>query len=299
MDRFHALQVFVRVAERGGFAAAARDLAMSPPAVTRAVAALEVHLGTPLFRRTTRSVRPTESGERFLADGRRILAELEEAEQAAVGSHAEPQGEVRITAPSLFGRHYVAPVLGDFLDIYPRITAETLFVDRVVNLLDEGLDVAVRIGDLPDSTLVATRVGTVRRVVVASPGYLARHGLPQHPADLGRHRVVQTLPVTSALDWPFQEDGRRVTVRVAPRLRMNTNDAVIAVALRDWGIARLLSYQVAPYLADGRLKTVLGDFELPALPIHVVHQEGRRVSSRVRALVDFLVDRLRAEPGLN
>ena len=153
MDRFHAIQTFVKVAESGGFAAAARDLAMSPPAVTRAVAMLEAHLGTRLFVRTTRSVRLTESGARFLADGRRILLDLEEAEEAAVGSHASPAGELRITAPVLFGRTFVTPILGDFLDSYPLVTCQTLFLDHIVNLMDEGLDAAIRIGDLPDSSL--------------------------------------------------------------------------------------------------------------------------------------------------
>ena len=299
MDRFQAIAVFVSVAEQGGFAAAARALTMSPPAVTRAVALLEERLGTRLFVRTTRSVRLTESGERFLRDGRRILAELEEAEEAAVGSHAAPRGDLNITAPVLFGRMYVTPILGDFLDQFPLVNARTLFVDRVVSMMDEGQDVAIRIGSLADSSLTAIRVGSVRRVLFASPGYLRKYGLPLRPEDITGHRLVQSLAVTAALEWPFQEDGKAFSVRVAPRLRMNTNDAVIELALRDWGIGRLISYQVAPYLADGRLQTVLSRFETPPIPIHVIHQEGRMVSAKIRSFVDFMVERLRADPALN
>ena len=299
MDRFRSIRVFVEVAARGGFAAAARELAMSPPAVTRAVSALEDRLGTRLFLRTTRSVRLTESGERFEQDCRRILVDLEEAEEAAVGSHAAPRGELRITAPVLFGRLFVTPILGDFLDRHPLVSCRTLFVDRIVDLMDEGLDVAIRIGDLPDSSLIAVRVGTVRRVMFAAPEYLKEHGPARHPADLVRHRLIQSIAMETAPEWPFQENGTPFSIRIEPRIRMNTNDAVIELVARGWGLSRLLSYQIAPYLADGRLQTVLGEFELTPLPIHVVHQEGRMVSTKVRAFVDYMVDRLRADPAID
>jgi len=299
VDRFQSLQVFVKVAERGGFAAAARDLAMSPPAVTRAVSALEDRIGTRLLVRTTRSVRLTESGERFLQDCRRILVDLEEAEEAAVGSHAAPRGELRVTAPVLFGRLFVTPILGDFLDQYPLVNCRTLFVDRIVNLMDEGLDVAIRIGNLPDSSLIAVRAGTVRWVTFAAPEYLKRRGLPQHPTDLARHRLLQSIAIEAALEWPYRENGEPLSVRIEPRLRMNTNDAVAELVARGWGISRLISYQIAPYLTDGRLQTILSEFEPPPMPVHVVHQEGRMVSTKVRAFVDFMVDRLRADPAIN
>lgn len=299
MDRFRTIQVFVKVADRGGFAVAARELAMSPPAVTRAISALEARIGTRLFHRTTRSVRLTESGQRYLHDCRRILAELAEAEEAAVGSHAAPRGELRITAPVLFGRQFVTPILGDFLDQFPLVTCQALFLDRSVNLLDEGLDVAIRIGDLPDSSMTAVRVGSVRRVICAAPDYLSRHGVPDHPTDLAQHRLIQSISVESALEWPYQEDGARRAVRIDPRLRMNANDAVVSLVARGWGISRLLSYQVATLLRDGGLRSLLGDYELPAIPIHVVHQEGRMASQKVRAFVDFMVDRLRADPNIN
>ncbi|MBE9553170.1 MAG: LysR family transcriptional regulator, partial [Proteobacteria bacterium] len=266
---------------------------------TRAVAMLEDRLGTRLFVRTTRSVRLTESGERFLQDGRRILLELEEAEEAAVGSHAAPRGELRITAPVLFGRMFVTPILGDFLDLYPLVSARNLFVDRVVNLMDEGLDVAIRIGDLPDSSSIAVRAGMVRRVMFASPEYIDKNGLPRRPEDLSSHRLIQSLPMGASAEWPFQENGTPFSVWAEPRIRMNTNDAVIELALRGWGLSRLLSYQIAPYLANGRLQTVLSAFELPPIPIHVLHQEGRMVSAKVRSFVDYMVERLRADPALN
>jgi DNA-binding transcriptional LysR family regulator len=299
MDRFHAVQVFVKVADCGGFAAAARDLSISPPAVTRAVALLEDRLGTRLFVRTTRSVRLTESGERFLADGRRILLELEEAEEAAVGIHAAPRGELRITAPVLFGRIYVTPILGDYLDCYPMVNIQTLFVDRVVSLMDEGLEIAIRIGELPDSSLTAIRVGLVRRVMFASPEYIKKHGLPKRPEDIANHQLIKSTSVETSQEWAFQENGAPLSVRAEPRLRMNTNDAVIELALRGWGISRLMSYQVAPYLADGRLRAILEPFEMPPMQVHVIHQEGLMVSAKVRSFVDFMVERLRANAALN
>lgn len=299
MDRFREIQVFAAVAEHGGFAAAARALAMSPPAVTRAVSALEERIGTRLLIRTTRSVRLTESGARFLQDCRRILDEMAEAEEAAVGSHAAPRGELRVTAPALFGRLYVTPILGEFLDQYPAVTCQALFVDRIVNLIDEGQDIAIRIGNLPDSSLTAVRVGAVRRVVFAAPSYLSDHGVPTHPRDLKQHRLIQSIAIETAREWPFQENGAPLPIRIAPQLRVNTNDAAIAMALRGWGVSQALSYQVARDLDAGRLKSVLDVYALPPVPIHVIHQEGRMVSSKVRAFVDFMVDRLRADPAIN
>ena len=298
MDRFHAIQTFVKVAESGGFAAAARELAMSPPAVTRAVATLEEHLGTRLFVRTTRSVRLTEAGSRFLQDGKRILSDLEEAEEAAIGSHAAPTGELRVTAPVLFGRMFVTPILGDFLDHYPMVSCQTLFLDRVANLMDEGIDIAIRIGELPDSSLIALRVGTIHRTLFAAPAYIKEHGLPQRPRDLASHRLIQSLAMAGGNEWSFQENGKPFSIKAPSRIRMNTNDAVIELALRGWGISRLLSYQIAPCIADGRLQAVLTDFELPPMPIHIVHQEGRMVSAKVRAFVNFMAERLRADAAL-
>jgi DNA-binding transcriptional LysR family regulator len=298
MDRFQALGVFVEVADSGSFAAAARSLSMSPPAVTRAIAGLEDRLGTRLFVRTTRSVRLTESGTRFLTDARRLIADLAEAEAAAVGIHQAPRGDLRITAPALFGRLNIAPLIGDFLDEYPNVTCQALFLDRVVNMMDEGQDVAIRIGELPDSSLVATRIGAVRQTVFAAPDYLATHGTPLHPTDLTTHRIIHPLAVNSAPEWHFRDDSKPITIRFDAPLRMNTNDAVIDMALSGWGISRLLSYQIAAYVGDGRLVPLLEEFEPPALPVHILHVEGRMVSAKVRAFVDFAAARLRADEVL-
>jgi DNA-binding transcriptional LysR family regulator len=260
---------------------------------------LEDHLGARLFIRTTRSVRLTDVGKRFLEDGRRILLELEEAEQAAVGSHAEPRGELNITASALLGRMFVTPILGEFLNSYPKVNARTMYVDRVVNLIDEGLDVGIRIGDLPDSSLIAVNCGSVRQVVFGAPKYIEKHGLPQHPEDLENHTLIQSLAVTPSREWGFQINGTRSAVQIKPRVQMNTNDAAIEMALGGWGLSRAISYQISPFVEAGRLRTVLDEFELPPIPIHVVHQEGRMVSGKVRAFVDFMVERLRADEHIN
>jgi DNA-binding transcriptional LysR family regulator len=293
MDRWQAMRIFTEVAGSGSFAAAGRRLGLSPPAVTRAVAALEETIGTRLLTRTTRLVRLTEAGGRYLEDCRRILADIAEAEAAAAGAHATPTGTLRITASVLFGEIYVLPILTEFLDRYPSVSVSGLFLDRVVNIVEEGIDVAIRIGPLPDSGLVALRVGAVRRVVCGAPAYFARHGVPAEPRDLARHRVIAPTGASASLDWRFGPGPPR-SVAVQPRLACNTNAAAIAAAVAGWGVTRLLSYQVAGLLAEGRLQRVLADFEEEPLPIHVIHPEGRRAAARVRSFVDLAVERLRA-----
>jgi DNA-binding transcriptional LysR family regulator len=288
------MEVFAAVAENGSFAKAARALHLSPPAVTRAIAALEDRLRTRLFLRTTRSVRLTEAGARFLADTQRILQEIGEAEETATGAHGAPRGILHVTAPVLFGRIYVAPLLRDYLDLYPAVTAHTLFVDRMVNIAEEGLDVAIRIGDLPDSSFTAIRVGAVRRVLFGAPAYFAKHGTPRSPADLADHKVISVESGASLFEWRFGQE----TVRVKPRMIVNNLDTAIESALSGWALARTLSYQVAPHVAEGKLQIVLQEFEPKPLPIHVVHQEGRRASAKLRSFVDFIVERLRANPAI-
>lgn len=295
VDRLDTMRIFVAVAEEEGFAPAARRLALSPPAVTRAVSALEERTGARLLHRTTRAVRLTEAGSRFLIDCKRILAEVDEAEAAAAGAHAEPRGQLGVTAPVLFGRMFVAPLLLDFLALHPEVTARVLLVDHIVDLMDEGLEVAVRIGHLPDSSLAAIRVGAVRRVVCASPDYLAARGSPATPADLADLDVITTAPSGPSAEWTFLSASG--TVAAAPLARMNVNlaEVAIAAAVAGRGLTRVFSYQIAPDLRAGRLRIVLEDFEPPPVPIHVVHAEGRRASARVRAFVDFAVERLRAQ----
>ncbi len=298
VDRLHSMEVFAAVAESRSFAKAARAMRLSPPAVTRAITMLEDRLGTRLFLRTTRSVRLTEAGARFLADTQRILQEIREAEETAAGEHAAPRGVLHVTAPVLFGRIYVAPILRDFLDLYPSVTADVLLLDRVVSLVDEGMDVAIRIGELPDSAMSAIRVGFVRRVVYGAPAYFAERGTPRHPGDLAAHRVISAESAAPIIDWRFHEGEREIAVRVAPQMFVNNLDTAIESAIAGWGMSRTLSYQVAPHVADGRLEIILEDFEPPQLPIHVVHREGRRASAKLRAFVDFAVERLRANPAI-
>jgi DNA-binding transcriptional LysR family regulator len=298
MDRLEAMRVFAAVAESGGFAGAARELGLSPPAVTRAVAALEERVGTRLLTRTTRVVRLTEAGTRFLADCKRILGEVEEAEASAAGAHAAPRGTLALTASVMFGRLYVAPILFDFLTQYPHVTVRTLLLDRIVDMVEEGLDVAVRIAHLPDSGLSAVRVGQVRRVVCASPAYLKKHGVPRRPADLADAAAIAFTQGPAAPDWAFPDGERSVSVRPRMQLLVNTAEVSVAAAVAGHGVTRVLSYQIAPELAAGTLQIVLEDFEPPPLPIHIVHAEGRRAAARVRAFVDFAAARLRANAAL-
>lgn len=304
MDRLDSMRIFVTVAEAGGFAPAARRLALSPPAVTRAVAAVEERIGARLLHRTTRVVRLTEAGTRFLEDCRRILAEVEEAEAAAAGLHAEPRGPVAVTAPILFGRLHVAPVLFDVAGRYPRLVVRSLFIDRIVHLAEEGYDVAVRIAELPDSGLSAVRVGTVRRIVCASPAYLAARGTPRSPAELAEHEAIPFFQGSTLQDWTFHHAGRTgavsrtETIRPRARLIVNQADVAVAAAVAGRGVTRVMSYQAAAAIRAGELVVLMEEFEPPPIPIQVVHQEGRRASARVRALVDVLAEGLRADPAL-
>lgn len=298
MDRWHAMKVFVRVADSGGFAEAARQLDMGAPAVTRAVAGLEAQIGARLLIRTTRAVKLTEAGSRYLQDCRRILADIEEAEAAAAGSFVTPTGTLTVSASVMFGRMFVLPLLGEYLQHNPAVTGRALLLDRITHLVDEGIDVAVRIAHLPDSSLRAISVGHVRRVVCAAPAYFERHGVPERPEALAQHTVIAATSAWTSLDWRFGRDSE-IGVRVHPKLSCNSNEAVIAAALDGWGLTRLLSYQVAPLVADGRLQVVLSAFEEPPLPVHVVHSEGRNAAAKVRAFVDLAVDRLRADPLIN
>lgn len=298
MDRLQAMSAFVTVVDSGGFASAARKLQLSPPVVTRAVAELEERLGLRLLTRTTRVVRVTEAGARFADDCRRILAEIDEAEVAATGTHAAARGTLVLTAPVLFGHLYVMPVVVDYLNRSPEVDAQCLFLDRVVNLDEEGVDVAVRIGQLPDSSLQAIRVGRVRPLLVASPAYLQARGVPASPADLEQHALVARDSASAEVSWQFVEDGKTVRRHLRSRLRTSTNDSALAAAAAGFGITQLLSYQVAEHLRQGQLQVVLDAFEMPALPIHVVHREGRRATQKVRGFIDLAVDTLRAHPAL-
>ncbi len=298
VDRFRLMAVFVAVAEEESFAAAARRLRMSPPAVTRAIACLEERLAVRLLTRTTRIVRTTDAGARYLEDARRILAEADEADEAAAGINATPRGHLAVTAPALFGKIYVMPVITAYQSKFAETTVSALFVDRVVNLVEEGLDVGIRIGSLPDSTLRAIRVGQVRRVVCASPAYLKKNGSPRTPADLAGHRIIGATSVTSGPDWAFVKGKEKTGVKLSPRILVNTNDGALEAARLGFGLTRLLSYQVANELAAAQLRAVLTDFEDAPLPVHVIHRESRHGSAKVRSFVDLAVERLRADKAL-
>lgn len=296
MDRWQSMRIFVKVAETASFAESARHLHMSAPAVTRAVAALEDLIGARLFVRTTRSVKLTDAGSRYVEDCRRILSDLVEADAAAAGSFATPSGTLAVTASALFGQMYVLPIVTDYLDIYPTMAARTFFVDRPVNIVEEGVDVAIRIGHLPDSGFAAIKVGSVRRVICGAPAYFEKHGIPRTPGDLKDHRIAASTSAWASPEWRFAREQRVV---LHPALQCNTNEAAIATAEAGWGLARVVNYQIGPALLDGRLQIVLGDYEEPPLPIHVMHPEGRHAPAKVRSFVDMAVSRLRANRLFN
>lgn len=298
MDRFHLMTVFVAVAEEESFAAAARRMRMSPPAVTRAIAFLEERLGVRLLTRTTRLVRPTDAGIRYLEDARRILLDADEADEAAAGINATPRGHLAVTAPVMFGKIYVMPVITAYQLAFAETTVSALFVDRIVNMMDEGLDVGIRIGALPDSSLRAIRVGQVRRVVCAAPAYLEQYGSPQAPDDLVQHRIVAATSVSAGSEWTFVIKKEKIGVRLSPNILVNSNDGALEAAKSGFGLTRLISYQVASELSAGTLKTVLADFEEASLPVHVIHREGRHGSAKVRSFVDMAVEKLRADKAL-
>lgn len=293
MDRFQSMTAFLAVVDTGGFASAARRLQVSPSVVTRAVADLEERLGVRLLTRTTRFVRVTEAGTAYADSCRRILGELEQADEQAASTQAAPRGRLTLTAPVNFGRMHVLPVVHDYLACFPGVDVNCWFVDRVVNLVDDGVDVAVRIGELPDSSLQAIRVGSVRQVLCASPDYLARHGTPRRPEELARHTTITASGLTSTPEWRFHASDGVVAVRLQPRLLSMTNEAAADSALAGQGITRLPLYQVAPAVREGSLCLLLEPFERPPLPIHVVHRQGRHAAHRVRAFIDMAVDALR------
>jgi DNA-binding transcriptional LysR family regulator len=298
VDRLHLIAVFVAVVDTKGFAGAARKLAISPPAVTRAINELETSLGVRLLTRTTRVVRVTEAGERYVEDCRRILAELAEADESVAGLHGAPRGRLTLTAPALFGTRVVTPIVTEYLQRYPEVSASCWFLDRVVNLMEEGVDIAVRIGELPDSSLQAVRVGQVRRLICGAPAYLAQHGTPQTPDDLAAHSIVSAISIAPSPEWRLVRRGETRAVKLQPRLTVTTNDAAVVAAVGGFGLTRRLSYQVADELRDGCLQTVLDDWEPPASPVHVVHREGRHASRKARAFLDLAIERLRAHPAL-
>ncbi|WP_430414411.1 LysR family transcriptional regulator [Marinobacter adhaerens] len=299
MDKIALMRVFVEAAERESFVGASQRLDTSAPAVTRAIAQLEGSLGVRLFNRTTRRVRLTESGNRYFQDAKRILEEIDEVESALLGVYREPKGILSVTAPVLFGRKYIVPILIEFLDRHPEIQVKAAFYDRVSNILDEGLDVAIRIGNLKDSSQFAVRVGNVQKVVCGSPDYLSRHGLPNHPADLADHQIIQSSAVGSSTNWWFESSEGKTSVRVSPRLQFNQNDSAISAVKSGYGITRLMSYQVGEEFQSGSLVRILQEHEPEPIPINIVYLEGLRASAKIRSFVDLAKERLQNNPLIN
>ena len=298
MDRLQSLKIFVAVAESDSFAAGAREVGLSAASATRGIGALEAELRVRLFTRTTRQVRLTDIGKAYLHEVRDILAQLSAADEAASGAAATPFGQLRITCPQEFGRLYVAPILTDFLDSHPGVSADVLMVDRLVNMVEDGFDVALRIGELSPTGLVALRVGQVRRVVCGAPAYFAERGRPETLSDLRSHRVVSVTPLDAGRQWRFGRGGKE-TARVDPQLAVSSIAAAIDIARSGWGMVQVLSYQVGPDLEAKTLEIVLDKYEPDPLPIHLVHVEGRRAAAKVRAFIDFAGSRLRQSAVLN
>ena len=290
MDRFDAMQAFVAVADNQGFAPAARKLGLSPSGVTRLIAALEDRLGARLLQRTTRQVTLTDIGARYLERVRRILADVEEAEAAAEGERTRPSGRLVVSAPVGFGRLHVSPVMSAYLKRYRQVSGELRLSDRMINLVEDGVDLAVRIGHLADSSLVARHVGEMRRIVVASLGYLGERGEPDTPAAIASHDTIQFGDTAVPPDWRFVENGREVRVACTPRFSTNSADAAIQYAKAGGGLTRVLAYQAADSIRAGRLQIVLATFEPPALPIHLVYPTSRLLSAKVRSFIDVVTE---------
>lgn len=293
MDRFEAMSVLLAVVEAGSLSAGARRLRAPLTTVSRKVAELEQHLGTRLVVRTSRRIALTDAGRAFVAASRRILGQLEEAEREAAGEYNTARGELHVTAPIAFGQRHLLPIALDFLAEQPEINLRLKLADRLLNLVDEHMDVALRIGHLADSALIATRVGTVRRIICASPAYLARRGVPRRPEDLAQHDGISFQGFVVAPESRYRRDSAAFTVHPRPRLAVNTTDAAIQAALAGFGIIRLLSYQVEEELRSGQLQILLPDFAPEPLPVSLVYPEAELLPLKVRCFLDWTVPRLR------
>src|ERR1700682_5573971 len=290
MDRIDAMQAFVAVADLHGFAPAARKLGLSPSGVTRLIAALEDRVGARLLQRPTRSVTLTDVGSRYLERIRRILADVEEAEGAAEGERTRPSGRLGVSGPIGLGRLHVSPLMSAYLTSYSVALCELRLSHRMINLVETGVDLTIRIGHLADSTLVARHVGEMRRIVVASPAYLKQRGEPRTPEAIASHATIQFGAMSASPDWRFVEDGREIRVACTPRFATNSADAAIQYAEQGGGLTRVLAYQAADAIKAGRLNIVLEKFEEPPLPIHLVYPTSRLLSAKVRAFVDLVLE---------
>ena len=293
MDKLLAMTVFVRIVDKGSLTAAANALDTSLPTVVRTLAALERQLGVSLLNRTTRRIHLTDAGAQYLESCRVILSEVQDAEAKLNSSQAEPQGRLTVTASVLFGRRYVAPIVSEFIRRHRDVNVEMLFVDRVVNVVEEGLDVAVRIGHLGDSSLVAIRIGEVRRVVCASPQYLRRHGVPRNPEEVRSHRCVRHTGTSPRNEWNFRIGRRAVAIPITCALVGNEIDSTLNACVNGLGLGMFLSYQTAPSRKSNKIRYVLEEFEIEPMPVQVVYPQTRLMSNKVRVFVDECVGKLR------
>jgi DNA-binding transcriptional LysR family regulator len=297
MDRIDAMKVFVAALDEGSLAGASRKTGRSAAAVSRAIAFLEAHVGVPLLHRTTRSIKLSEAGERYAVACRKVLNDLEEADRNAAGERSVPRGTLTITATVFAGVHLLRPIVDAFMEQHPTVNVRMYLLERPVNLIEEGMDLALRITHLADSNLVAHRIGEVRKVVVASPRYLATHPRIAEPADLSKHEII-AMQHMGQDSWSFPpQEGSSVprAVSITPRLVVNDVRAAVASAVEGRGVTRLLSYHVAPEIKQGLLRIVLADAESVPLPVHLVSPYGRLAVPKVRAFVDFALPRLRAQ----
>lgn len=294
MDKLQAMATFVQIVERGSLTRAAESLGTSLPSVVRTLAALERELGVRLMNRTTRRIHVTDEGAQYLDQCRAILAAIRDAESLLAARRVEPQGRLAVTAPVLFGRRFVAPLVNAFLARHAATQVQLLLLDRQVDVVQEGIDVGVRIGVLADSSLVAMPVGTLRRVVCASAAYLRQHGVPRTPEDVRQHVVVRFGGLVAGSDWRFRAGRKTVSVATTSRLDCNQVDAAVAACIDGVGLGMFLSYQVAAAVAERKLRYVLEEFEPPPVPVHVIYPHSRLPSATVRAFVDLAVPALRA-----
>lgn len=294
MDRLEAMSMLLAVVDAGSLSAASRRLGSPLATVSRKVLELEAHLKTRLLIRSSRRVTLTEAGRSYVAACRRILDEVSDAERTAAGEYSTPKGDLLITAPIVFGRLHVLPIVADFLKAYPEISVRLMLADRVVNVTEEQIDIALRIGELPDSSLVATRVGAIRRVVCASPDYLAARGTPKHPNDLLAHDCITFEGLMSPLEWTFRINKADKWIAIRSRLVVNTAEAAIDAAVAGLGVTRVLSYQVEAARRAGQLVLMLEAFEPAPKPVNLVHAGQGLLPLKTRAFLDFAAQRLRA-----
>ncbi|MGA8093159.1 MAG: LysR family transcriptional regulator [Steroidobacteraceae bacterium] len=293
MDRLDAMQVMLTAVECGSLSKASRKLGQPLATVSRKVSDLENHLKAGLLIRSSKGLELTPAGRTYITAAKAILEQLNEVERAAAGEYTEPRGDLVVTAPIMFGRLHVLPVVTTFLTAFPEVSVELMLTDRVAHFLDDQIDVALRIGDLPDSSLIATRLGTIRRVTCASPVYLASRAAPAVPQDLADHDVISFESVSSPTTWRYWSDGNEVAVTLRSRLSVNTIDAAIDAGLAGAGVVRSTSYQVAGYVRDDLLRLLLEAYEPTPRPVHLVYYTQNRLPLKLRAFVDFVVPRLR------